>query len=481
MNNENASALAGLSVLVVDDENLLRRRLAAHLEALGADVTGTACLEEARNQMSALEFDFVLLDIHLPDGNGLDLMRSGLIPPTSGVVVMTAEGGVAGAVEAMRLGALDYLVKPFDPGLLPLVMGRARKIRQSSRATEHAQAADSEAHFMFGEGLQSLHEQLKKIIAADCRLQTHLSPVLITGETGTGKSSLARWLHRNGPRADRTMIEVNCSALPESLAESELFGHERGAFTDARTARQGLFEAAHGGTLFLDELPSLSSALQAKVLTAIEDRKIRRLGGNRAIEVDVRIIAATNRDLHQAVAAGEFREDLLHRLDLFRLNLLPLRERGPDLLKLADGLLQRLCREHRLPLRQITEDGRQRLLAYRWPGNVRELAHEVERALIFEDAAMLDFKHLQPQEESGPTVPQAQGEWLNSSFCFPESGFVLEDAISRLVQLALRQANGNVSQAARLLGTTRDFVRYRLHGDRKEKAEATSIDGAGGD
>jgi two-component system response regulator AtoC len=472
MNDGNEKALVGLSVLVVDDEALLRRRLAAHLEALGADVTTVETLAAARNQIAALEFDFVLLDIHLPDGLGLDLLRAGTIPTTTGVVVMTAQGGVEGAVEAMRIGALDYLVKPFDPALLPLVMRRARQARQSSRAAEHVQETEGELRFFFGDSLSQLREQLDKIIAADRRVQTRLSPVLIIGETGTGKSSLARWLHRNGPRAAQPLIEVNCSALPDTLAESELFGHERGAFTDARTARQGLFEAAHGGTLFLDELPSLSSAAQAKVLTAIEDRKIRRLGGNRQIEVDVRIIAATSRDLRTAVESGEFREDLLQRLDLFRVNLPALRERGEDIMKLAEHLLGQLCRQHRLPLRQITDEGKRRLLAYRWPGNVRELAHELERGLVFEQSAALDFVHLPGGAALSSAAPAVGNDWLNPGFKFAEQGFVLEDAMNRLVQLALQQSDGNVSQAARMLGVTRDFVRYRLHGDRKERSDA---------
>lgn len=470
MNDGNEKALLGLSVLVVDDEALLRRRLAAHLEALGADVTSVETLAAAGNQIAALEFDFVLLDIHLPDGLGLDLLRARTIPPTTGVVVMTAQGGVEGAVEAMRLGALDYLVKPFDPGLLPLVMRRARQARQSARADEHRRRAEEEAGFFFGNSLAPLREQLERIITADRRLQVHLPPVLITGETGTGKSSLARWLHHHGPRATQPLIEVNCSALPESLAESELFGHERGAFTDARTARQGLFEAAHGGTLFMDELPSLSPALQSKVLIALEERRIRRLGGNRQIEVDVRIVAATGRDLRTAVAAGEFREDLLHRLDLYRLNLPALRERGLDIVRLAEQLMTQLCRQHRLPSRQITEAGQRRLLGYRWPGNVRELAHELERALVFEDTAALDFVHL-PLGEAATVSPASNvNDWLNPGFKFCEQGFVLEDAINRLVQLALNQCDQNISRAARALGVTRDFIRYRLHGDRKEKS-----------
>ena len=260
MSNDTQTSLAGLSVLVVDDEAMLRRRISAHLEALGADVTGTGDLASAQRLLSDLEFDFVLLDINLPDGLGTDLLRAGLAQKGPGVVVMTAEGDIKGAVEAMRLGALDYLVKPFDPAVLQLVMRRARQARQSSRLAEHVLKTETEAGFFFGASLGPLREQLEKILAADRRLQTRLPPVLIAGETGTGKSSLARWLHCHGPRATQPLIEVNCSALPESLAESELFGHERGAFTDARTMRQGLFEAAHGGTLFLDELPSLSSA-----------------------------------------------------------------------------------------------------------------------------------------------------------------------------------------------------------------------------
>lgn len=462
-------SLAGLSVLVVDDEAMLRRRLGAHLEALGADVTGIGTLAGAQHLLADLEYDFVLLDIHLPDGLGTELLRAGLAQKGPGVVVMTAEGDIKGAVEAMRLGALDYLVKPFEPALLPLVMRRARRARQSARVAEHVRKAETESGLFFGAALASLREQLEKILAADCRLQTRLPPVLIVGETGTGKTSLARWLHGHGPRATQPIIEVNCSALPESLAESELFGHERGAFTDARAMRQGLFEAAHGGTLFLDELPSLSAALQAKVLTALEDRKIRRLGGNRPIEVDVRIVAATSRDLRAAVAAGEFREDLLHRLDLYRVRLPPLRERGQDILSLAEHLLAQLCRAHRLPPRHITDSGKQRILAYRWPGNVRELAHELERGLVFDDRAALDFAHL-PNEGGPPPLP-ASDDWLSPGFVFPEQGFVLEDAINRLVQLVLKQSQGNVSQAARRLGVTRDFVRYRLFGDRREHPE----------
>jgi DNA-binding NtrC family response regulator len=257
---------------------------------------------------------------------------------------------------------------------------------------------------------------------------------------------------------------MNCSAVPETLAESELFGHERGAFTDARTARMGLFEAANGGTLFLDELPSLSSALQAKVLKALEDHRIRRLGGNKEIPVDVRVIAATHRDLKKLIAAGQFREDLYHRLDLYRIAIPPLRERGDDVVTLADLLMTRLCQRHRLPRKTITTSGQLKLRAHPWPGNVRELSHELERAVVFEDGDHLEFAHL--LFGSGDAVAQDPGDWLNAKFAFPPQGFSLEDAINRLIQLALKQTNNNVSAAARLLGVSRDYVRYRLSGEK---------------
>jgi DNA-binding NtrC family response regulator len=459
-------SLSGLSVLIVEDEPLLRRQLAAHLEQLKADVTGAGTVQAARRLIADLPLDFVLLDVNLPDGQGTDLLREKAFSANPSVIVMTADGGVAGAVEAMRLGALDYLVKPFDPAEVPLVVARARRARQSARVEEHrrSDAALTGSGFFFGPALASLEQRLEKILAADQRMQTHLPPVLIVGETGTGKTTIARWLHHRGPRSAHPLVEMNCSAVPEPLAESELFGHERGAFTDARAARMGLFEAANGGTLFLDELPSLSPGMQAKVLKALEDHRIRRLGGNREIAIDVRVIAATHRDLSQLVAAGQFREDLYHRLDLYRVGIPPLRERGDDMLELAEQLMERLCVRHRLPGKSITAAGRARLRAYSWPGNVRELSHELERAIVFEEGHTLDFAGLSGGGGGGANLPPDPHEWLNPQFAFPSEGFALEEAINRLIQLALKQTGNNVSGAARLLGVSRDYVRYRLSG-----------------
>ena len=449
----------GLSLLLVEDDPLFRKRLASRLEALGVDVTCAGTLAAARQFLRQLDFDFALLDVNLPDGLSTSLLAERAFAPHTSVVVMTAFGAVEGAVAAMKEGAADYLVKPFDPAELPLVLQRARQTRQAARREEHQRAPHPP--LFFGQALAALSAQLEKILAADRRMQGPLPPVLIQGETGTGKTSLARWLHHHGPRAHGPLVEVNCSALPEPLAESELFGHERGAFTDARSARMGLFEAADGGTLLLDELPSLSPSLQAKVLTAIDDRRIRRLGSNKPIGVDVRVIAATNQDLRVLVDQRAFREDLYHRLDLYRILVPPLRDRGQDILLLAEQLAGAICQRHRLPVKPLSELGKRRLLAYPWPGNVRELAHELERALVFEEEESLNLIQLGP--EPGDLTPQdsARPDWLAPEFQF-QTGFSLEQAIDRFIQLALQQTDGNVSAAGRLLGVPRDYIRYRL-------------------
>ena len=466
-----ATDLKAVSILVVEDESLLRRQLAANLERFGADVTAADSVAATRLHLRDGQFDFVLLDVNLPDGLGTDLLRENAFPAATAVIVMTANGGVASAVESMRLGATDYLVKPFDVGELPLVIARAQRTRKSARLVEQQRddTAKAAAVFFFGRALAEVEAQLKKIIDADARMQTQLPPVLIQGETGTGKTTIARWLHQRGPRAAQPFVEVNCSAVAESLAESELFGHERGAFTDARTARIGLFEAASGGTLFLDELPSLSPALQAKVLKVIEDNRLRRVGGTRELAVDTRVIAATNQEVKELVAAGKFREDLFHRLDLYRIQIPPLRQRGEDVARLAELLLESLCRRHRVAGKRLTAGGRERLAAYAWPGNVRELAHELERAIVFEGGAELNLEQLQTPIDPNKAV--AHTEWLNPDFHFPPEGFALDDAVAVLIGRALQQTGDNVSAAARLLGVSRDFLRYRLGGGRS-KADA---------
>ncbi len=459
---------AGCEVLLLEDDSALRRRLAAHLRALGAQPTEATNLAEARRLAGALRFDFALVDLHLPDGEALELLREGVFSENTGVVVMTAFGGVKEAVEAMRLGAGDYLTKPFEPDQLAVAFLRCRAQHTAARREEHrAPQSPTEPEFFFGRALAPLRAQLEQILTAERRIVHHPPPVLIEGETGTGKSLLARWLHRAGPRSARPFVTINCAALPENLAESELFGHERGAFTDAKQARIGLFEAADGGTLFLDEIGTLSASTQAKVLTAVEEGVVRRLGGTKELRIDVRLIAATNRPLADLVAAGTFREDLFHRLPLLHLALPPLRERGDDLLELAEHLLGRIARRHRLKELAITPEGAARLRAQPWRGNARELAHELERAVIFGAGPQLDFAHL-----AAPPAGAAPG-WRNPSWQLPEEGFSIDSVVADLIAQALRETNNNVTAAARRLGVTREFLRYRLnHGtDHPPRAE----------
>ncbi|HEY1794309.1 MAG TPA: sigma-54 dependent transcriptional regulator [Opitutaceae bacterium] len=447
----------GSEVLIVEDDAPFRKRIGAHLRQSGASVTEAGCIAEARRLLKDLRFDFALLDLHLPDGEAIALLKEGAVSENTGIVVMTAFGGIRQAVEAMRLGAGDYLSKPFEPDEIPLALLRCRRSRLAERRAEHRwEEGPAPAELHFGESLRSLRADLDTILAADRRMAGRPPPVLIEGETGTGKSALARWIHRNGPRAAAPFVNINCAALPDTLAEAELFGHERGAFTDAKGARVGLFEAADGGTLFLDEIGSLSMAVQAKLLTAVEDARIRRLGGSREFSVDARIIVASNRPLESLVQKEVFREDLLQRLKLLCVTLPPLRERGTDVAALARHLSRILAARHGMKPPTITAQGEARLLAHPWRGNIRELSHEIERALIFGGEAPMDFASL------GGPAPRASSAWRNPAWRLPSSGFSLEATVDELIAEAMRETDNNVSAAARRLGVTRDFVRYRL-------------------
>jgi len=460
------ATLSGRDILVVEDEALLRKRLARYLGKEGASCVACESLAEGRRSLESMSFDYALVDIHLPDGRGLELV--GLAPGVS-TIVMTADGGWQLAVEAMKRGAADYLGKPFELEELPLVFARCAKAKAQQRVRTHRLkgpgADEGGPEVVFGPGLAETKRLLERALEADRRLASSPPPVLLEGETGAGKSTFAKWLHARGPRADQELVAVNCAALPEALAESELFGHEKGAFTDAKTARIGLFEAADGGTLFLDEIGSLPLPLQAKVLTAIEERQIRRVGSSRSLTVDVKLVAASNRDLDALVEEGNFRADLYHRINLLRVRIPPLRERCEDILPLSERLLAGLARRYGLTELALSEEGRRQLRAYDWPGNTRELAHELEKAVILGEPAALAFPALVAGEEGGAAAPAAagsDGDWLAPGWRFPESGFSIEEAIDRLVDLALEQAEGNVSSAARLLGVPRDYVRYRL-------------------
>ena len=460
--------LSGREILVVDDEALLRKRLVRFLESEGANVVSVSNFEDGKRALSSMPFDYALLDVHLPDGLGIDLLKF-----ADGVscLIMTADGGWEIAVEAMKRGAADYMAKPFEVQEIPLILARCASAKRSDRSRQHrigtAKTKQGGDTLYFGNSLLELKEQLERILTADRRLEKRLPPVLLEGETGTGKSTFARWLHASGPRRNEELVVVNCAALPESLAESELFGHEKGAFTDAKGKRIGLFEAADGGTLFLDEIASLSPALQAKVLVAIEEGKIRRVGGVSEILVDARVIAASNRRLKELSESGEFREDLYHRLNLLHALIPPLKDRRSDILALAQYLGVEIARRYRLDTFTISEMGKAQLLAHDWPGNIRELSHEIERAIILGDPESLSFPALANVSGDLENESGDDSEWLNQRWRFPESGFDLENAIDRLIDQAIDQADGNVSQASRLLGVPRDYIRYR----RKKRSE----------
>ena len=454
--NPDATFPRGTTALLVEDDVVLSRRLSSYLESRGLAVAIAKDLTEARRLLAVEHYDYALVDLHLPDGLGLTLLRERRFPETAIVVVMTAFGGIPEAVEAMRLGASDFLAKPFDLEAVPLVLLRSRNARHSERRDEtRSRGGEGETELVFGESLGALRVQLDQMLVAERRAVGPLPPLMIEGETGTGKSMLARWVHRQGPRMGRPFVSINCAALPDQLAEAELFGHERGAFTDAKQARVGLFEAADGGTLFLDEVGSLSLQTQAKLLTAVEEGVVRRLGGTRTCSIDVRLIVASNTPVAELVQRGLFREDLYFRLHLLHVTLPPLRERGADVVELARQLLARTVARYRLGERTITAEGEARLLAQPWRGNVRELAHVIERAVILGTGKEIEFAEL-----GAAVAGDGTAAWLNPKWRLPDDGFSIEAAIGTLIELALRETAGNLSAAARRLGVTREYIRY---------------------
>jgi DNA-binding NtrC family response regulator len=456
----NYSPLKGKEILLLEDDTFLSKRLVAQLERAEAEVTSCTCIEEAKEVLKSLSFDFALMDLNLPDGESLELLRDQAIPSNTIVILMTAEGGIQSAVEAMRLGATDYLSKPFDIEEIPLLFLKSEKQRKNQRLIQHSleKRREKTANLYFEGSFADDLFQLSKVTEVDQRLSNDLPPILIDGPTGSGKSTYAKWIHDNGPRQDAPFVAINCSAIPDNLVESELFGHEKGAFTDAKNARIGLFEAADHGTLFLDEIASLSREAQAKLLLALENKIIRRVGGTKEIKVDVRIIGAANQDLRKMIAEGSFREDLFHRLDLLRINIPPLANRGKDIVGLAEHLLVFLANKYKLPLPLICAESKKLLVANPWTGNIRELIHELERSVILtEPGDTLEIRTNQSVHAISNT-----DDWLNENFSFPESGFDLEKEIIRLIQMAIAQTDGNISEASRLLGVPRDYIRYRL-------------------
>jgi two-component system, NtrC family, response regulator AtoC len=474
-------------VLIVDDEKLVRWSLRQKCEEWGYQVSeaenGTDGLRLARNESP----DLVLLDVRLPDMNGLQvLQRLKLAGDARAVIMITADPQLEDVKHSLKQGAYDFIGKPIDYDELRVAVKNALEATQlrSENETlkkEVLQRRRAAYHDVVGgsQKMQDLMSFVNKVASSEA------TTILIQGESGTGKDLISRAIHFESRRKDKPLIVINCSAIPETLMEAELFGHEKGAFTDAKAMKKGLFEQADGGTLFLDEIGELSGLLQAKLLRVLEEQVIRRVGGVKDQEVDVRVIAASNRDLERAVRDGQFRQDLYYRLAIISLFLPPLRDRREDVLPLVQFFIERYNKRFRKSVRGITPETRELLVSYEWPGNVRELKNAIERAMILEDDDMLRPVYLpfsvgSPlsnltafEVSSGGNVaagagfsPQSETQIVNGKnlpkLSIPEGGTSLEEIERTFVEMAMQQANRNQTQAAKLLDISRDALRYKL-------------------
>ncbi len=437
-------------VLIVEDEDKLRRVLELHLQSEGYEVTAVGTAEEALRKTEGVSL--VLTDLRLPGIDGLALMEALRQNTDALVVVMTAFSSVETAVEAMKRGAVDFLPKPFSLDHLTAVVRKALELR--SLREENLQLKVELGKRLSFDNIVGQGPKMREILGAVTRVAPARTTVLLCGESGVGKDLIARAIHHHSPRASRPFVKINCTAIPESLMESELFGYEKGAFTGATVARPGKFEQADGGTVFLDEIGDVPLAIQVKLLRVLQERELERLGSNKTIKIDVRVIAATNVDLRRAIEEREFREDLYYRLNVFPLTIPALRERREDIPALAAHFLTRLAAQNGRPVPELSAGARDALMNYHWPGNVRELENVLERSLLLSNGPALGAGDIRFDVAPRP-APQAGNGFL------PE-GVTLDQHEQELIREALRRSGGNKSQAARILGMTRNAFRYRI-------------------
>ena len=439
-------------ILLVEDKDSLRAMLRLALEAQGHTVVEARDQPEAEAALRASRPAVVLSDLRLTEGDGFGVLRASKeLDPELPVIVMTAFGSIQDAVAAMKEGALDFLAKPVDPDHLLLMVERA--LTQRRMATENLILREELAQRRGAPQIVGEDPQLKQVSLALHRAAATDTTVLLEGESGTGKELFARALHALSPRADGPFVAINCAAIPETLLETELFGHEKGAFTGASARKPGKFELAHRGTLFLDEIGELPLLLQPKILRALEEKQFERVGGTLPLKVDVRVVAATNRHLKAAVAARQYREDLFFRLSVFPIVIPPLRERGRDIITLARYFIDRFCRElNKRPL-GLSLSAEQELLAYPWPGNVRELQNCIERAAILTEGDTIHPRHLNLSFRA-PAVEEDVSPWSQidlSGTMAEASRRVIGEVERRKLEQALREAAGNRNRAAEML------------------------------
>jgi DNA-binding NtrC family response regulator len=451
------------TILVVDDERLVRWSLQQKLEQWGYHVS---LAEDGATALARLQLDnpdLITLDVRLPDMTGIEVLselrkRNVQIP----VIVITAFGIVDDAVRSLKLGAYDFIEKPINFEKLENVVRNAletRRLRTEVAFTHEIQRSEFSVDRIVGisSHIREVRELVTKIASSEA------STILIQGESGTGKDLVAHAIHYESSRRDRPFFAINCAAIPETLMESELFGHEKGAFTDARTQKRGMFEMADGGTLFLDEISEMTLGMQAKLIRVLEGQSFRRVGGVKNINVDVRVIVASNRNLEEAVRTSKFRQDLYFRLAIIPVHMRPLREHKEDIPPLLEHFIRYYNRKFRKNIQGLTKEANEMLMDYDWPGNVRELRNAIERVMILAETNRISAKHLPIRISEGGVMPVPMGEGQgDGAIQLPYGGISLYNVEKELIRQALEQARGNKTTAARLLRITRDTLRYKV-------------------
>ena len=454
--------MAQTSILVVDDEKLIRWSMKQKLESWNYQVFEAENLKDALRKFQQETPDLLTLDIKLPDGSGIDFLKEARqIQPSIPVIMITAFGVVDLAVQALKLGAYDFIEKPID---FEKLGNSIRNALETCRLkVQLAQVSHSNKSRFSLENIVGQSKAIRDVLEMIQRLaQAGATTLLVQGESGTGKDLVSRALHYQSPRRDHPFFALNCAAIPETLIETELFGYEKGAFTDAKTLKKGVFEMADGGTVFLDEISEMNLNLQSKFLRVLEDQTFRRVGGVKDISVNVQVVASTNQDLEVAVREGKFREDLFYRLSVIPIQIPPLRERKEDIPLLVEHFIQRYNTQFRKKVEQISSDGMKLMMSYSWPGNIRELKNAIERAMILADKDRIDVAHLPIRIADSSTtssIPRTSGAALVR---LPSEGAGLEDIEKNLLEQALQYAHGNKTRASRLLKISRDTLRYKV-------------------